>query len=132
MSPDDSVIRVVLQRHEWDCTIACLAMLLGVDYESALVACATIKPACCEGLYLYEIQAAAEELDAPLKLRRARRFNLDEDTGILHVFNLKSATYHVVILWRGTIIETDGTLWDDSSTYFASKGYRPGALLVRE
>lgn len=133
MPLNDAVIRVVLQRHDWDCGVACLAMLCNTSYETALVACAQTKEELDgEGLYLYEMVKAAELLDVSVITRRAKRFSLDTDTGILHVFNLKTAVYHVVMLWQGRLIETDGTIWEDADTYLSSKGFKPGALITKE
>lgn len=108
-------------------------MLLSVSYETALVAAATVQPKLeGRGLYLHEIITAADELDVVLIRKRAKRFDLDSASGILHVFNLKTAEYHVVMLWNGRVIETDGTIWEEAGTYLATKHFRAGALIVKE
>lgn len=122
-------IKVVLQRQDWDCGVACLAMLLDSTYEEVLAAAAR-RAAVEEGLHLHQIETIADDLDCPLVRKRSGRYDFTKDTGILHVHFVGGA--HVVILWQGKIIETDGTIWEDSRSYLATKRYKAGALLVKE
>jgi hypothetical protein len=124
------VIRVIPQRGDCDCAIATLAMLTGLPYEDVLIAAAR-KAECEVGMYLTQIQDVASELGVELRAKRAGRYDMDADTGILHVSDKRTKVYHVVILHRGLVIETDGTIWDHD-VYLASKRFRAGRLLVRE
>ena len=124
------MIRVVVQRNNTDCAVATLAMLTGIPYEEVLIAAARAFD-CERGMYLNEIQAVADELGVGLAAKKPGRYDLENDSGILHVSNKKAKVYHVVILRRGLIIETDGTLWEHD-VYLASKNYKAGTLLVVE
>ena len=132
MSHDDAapVIKVVPQRNDTDCGVAALSMLSGLPYEEVLIAAA--RSAECEnGMYLTQICEVASELGIELATKRAGRYDLENDTGILHVSDRKCRVYHVVVLRRGLIIETDGSIWD-ADVYLASKRFKAGSLLVRE
>lgn len=85
---DAPIIRVIPQRHDNDCGVACLAMLLGVSYENALVAVAQVEPdVCAKGMWLKHLKAAAALLGYRLSMRR--RFDLEADTGILNLSSKK-------------------------------------------
>ena len=108
---DAPIIRVVLQRHVADCSVACLAMICGVTYENALVALAQQQPnVCAQGVYLREMRAAARSLGFTLKSKR--NYDLESDTGILNLSSKRWSVEHLVVLREGLVIETDGTLWD--------------------
>jgi hypothetical protein len=124
------LLKVVLTRHDWDCGVATLAMLTGVSYEEVLAAAARLA-AVERGLYLTEMRKIAEELDVPLVLKRKGRYNPQTATGILHVSDVKRAKYHVVILWEGYVIETDGSIWR-VDTYLAAEKWKANSLLVKE
>ena len=104
-------LSVIPQRHAMDCGVCCLAMLLGVSYETALIA-TRMPSAMTTGMTTAQIKATAKRLGKPLKTKRT--FDLDSDTGILCV---RSATKwggleHVVVLKDGLIVDTDASLWD--------------------
>lgn len=102
-------LSVIPQRHGMDCAVACLAMLLNVSYETALLAFGT--PAVLTGgAEVRAVKAAAKRLRQPLRLRLA--FDLETDTGILGVRSAKWATEHLVVLKDGLIVDTDATIWD--------------------
>jgi hypothetical protein len=130
MTPDP-VIKVVLQRHDWDCGVACLAMLTGVSYEETLAALARVGHV-ERGLWFWEIEKAAEELGVPVKRLRSKRFDLSTTTGILSVEHLKNRHSHVCFLWNGRVIETDGTIWEEVGTYLATKNYKACAAIIKE
>ncbi len=124
------IIRVVVQRHPADCGVATLAMLLGVSYEDALVALAAEEPAVLtRGVFTKHLEAAAQKLG--FRLRRRRRYSIDDDTGLLNLSSRKWRTDHVVVLREGLVIETDGTIWD-AGEYLAALKAKPGMLLVAE
>lgn len=124
----ETPIHIVVQRTDSDCTIAVLAMLTGLSYEDVLIAAARLTP-CENGMYLTQVQKVAEELGVDLAAKKVGRYDPEASRGILHVSKRKQ--YHVVILDRGRIIETDGSLWD-YDVYLASSKYKPGSLLVME
>jgi ABC-type bacteriocin/lantibiotic exporter with double-glycine peptidase domain len=100
-------LQVVPQRHSSDCAIACLAMLVNVTYEAALLA---FNSECKNGAQVRAIKAAARRLG--FKLRWSRKFDMDTDTGILSVRSARWASDHVVVLKEGLIVDTDASLWE--------------------
>lgn len=123
------IIRVIPQRYDGDCSVACLAMLLGVPYENALVAAAQVAPnVCMTGMWIKHLEAAALLLG--YKLRRRRRFDIETDTGIL-VVGYPKRLKHVVVLREGLVIETDGCIWE-SELYMKQHQATAGPLLVAE
>lgn len=125
------VLRVTVQRSDTDCAIACLTTLAGgsVSYEDVLIHAARIAP-CEDGMWLKQIIRVASELGIELVAKRPKRYSLETDTGILHVYHAKKHVYHVCILWAGRIIDTDGSCWSDAEVYLASNQYKAGSLLV--
>lgn len=119
-------LKVVLQRHPMDCGVACLAMFLGLDYETVLVAMGS-NPA-TTGATVKTILDTAAALKHPLQW--TRKFDLEADTGILGVKSPEWATEHVVVLHEGMVVDTDGTLWDVDDYIKAHKA-RAVSLLVR-
>lgn len=102
-------IQFHVQRTTMDCSVACLAMLLDVDYETALKAFTHNVSA--HGASVRQIQWAAEQLKRPLVW--TRKVDLDDATGILGVASKKWDYDHVVILTEGRIIDAqDATFWD--------------------
>lgn len=125
---DNPVIRVVTQRHSHDCGVAVLAMLLGVSYEEALVVVSHESPlVLSQGVYERHLKAAAARLGVTLVSRR--RYDIEEDFGILGISSPKWKTDHVVILKSGLIVETDGCLWE-ADVFLRHHQAKPGVLLV--
>lgn len=100
---------VVPQRHKTDCSIACLAMLLGVSYEEALLAMAQPR-VLKRGVMMRQVLTAAKRLGRPLRFQR--KIDLDTDTGILGVRSPQWPNEHLVVLKDGLIFDTDCTIWD--------------------
>lgn len=123
------VVRVIPQREDGDCAVACLAMLTGSTYEDALrVVCGVDDEGASDGLYIAQLLVAAEELGSTL--RRKRRFDLSKDTGILYlVHKKKDEDRHVVILRQGVIIDTNNNVWFDPDKYLKFYSYKPTMLL---
>lgn len=115
-------LKIVLGREKGDCAVACLATYTGKTYEEALRATMAIVPnydgAC--GLHVPEIRAIAKMLGRPL--RKKRTVDTDEDSGIMVLSD------HVTILSRGTVIDTDGTVWD-ADDFLQAYDYAPWELL---
>lgn len=118
-------LSVVLQRHPADCGVACLAMLLNVSYESALLA---VRKQ--DQIRLRDVQAAAKRLGSPLRFTRT--VDLAEDTGILGVRSPKWDYEHLVILKDGLIVDTDATIWDADVFLSAYDATVLSLLAVRE
>lgn len=122
------IIRVVTQRHGNDCSVACLAMLLGVSYENALVAIAQDEPdVCMNGVWARHLYRAAKRLG--YRLTRKRVVDLETDTGLLRVFNKKLS--HLVVLKQGLIFDTDACVYD-ADVYVSTYKVRFGSLYVAE
>lgn len=129
---DAPIIKAIAQRHAADCGVACLAMICGVPYENALVAVAQEAPnVCITGVWTDQIVRAAKLLG--FSLRRRKRFDLDADTGILHIHfpKLTSDREHFVVLWEGRIIDTDGGLYLND-VYLSVNRATANMLLVAE
>lgn len=118
-----------------DCAIAALEIACGVTYEQALSAALQVSTlVLTDGLNWPEIQQVALLLGFTGK--RIRKFDLEEDTGVLNVWQPgvgRAASDHVVYLWEGRIIEPSSDrqqLWLNSRDYLSHYHYTHGALLV--
>lgn len=121
-------LKVIPQRHQGDCTVACLAMLLGISYEDSLLAFASAE-IMTSGAYVRAIIVAARHFNRTL--RRRRKFDIETDSGILVITSKEWKVDHVVILKDGLIIDTDSTIWD-ADIYFAVNKARGVGLLTLE
>lgn len=108
-----------------DCAVASLAMLCGVGYGEALAAFPKPWRVVKCGAYLTEMQAAAKRLGVKTTIRK--RFDLEEDTGILHV---SGKDEHLVFLWAGRVIEGNGECWLSSLSYLTTYGYDAKSLVM--
>lgn len=125
-TPFPLLVRVVKQDGNLpDCAVAAVAMLCGVTYGQALAAFPKPSSVMRIGAYLTEVQTAAKALGVRLKVRK--RFDVDEDTGVLHV---SGKDEHIVLLWDGRIIDGNGECWLSASTYLGVYSYTPKTLLV--
>lgn len=104
-------LSVVIQRHGYDCGVACLAMLTGVSYEEALIA-TQLPKVMTTGMTTAQLRATAKRLGKTLTTKRA--FDLEADTGILCVRSPKKWGHvdHLVVLKDGLAVDTDATIWD--------------------
>ncbi len=102
-------LQVVPQRHKTDCSVACLAMLLGVSYEEALLAL-HVPRVVTHGVMVRHVIAAAKRLGKPLRFQR--KFDLETDTGILGIRSVVWPMEHLVVLKDGLIVDTDATIWE--------------------
>ena len=127
---DLPVVKIIVQRFDMDCSVACLAMLLGVSYENVLVAIAQDHPdVCAVGAWTKHLKAAARRLGYILKEHRT--YDMDADTGLLNVTCPLWKHDHLVVLKEGLIIDTDGTIWD-AAVYLENQHTKAGTLLVAE
>lgn len=94
-----------------DCAIASLAMFLGLPYAQVAASAVTVAPQAFDrGMWCTEIQRTSKRLGVQLVQRR--RFNVDEDTGIL-CLDLPCGSSHALVLFRGVLINSDdGMVWD--------------------
>jgi hypothetical protein len=120
-----------------DCVVAALELACGVSYEEALQAATKAAPnILTEGMWLTEIPKAARRLGHRVRKLRAGTFDLDESTGILHVYQSHRPlreTSHVVYLWDGRIVEPKfdrRQLWRHPQQFLKHYGYKAGSLLV--
>lgn len=128
VTDDLPILRVVLQRHEADCAVAVLAMVLGVTYEDALVAVAAEAPQVLhEGTPIAAFKRAARRLGARVSV--SGTYDLDASAGVLAVNADSWPMTHLVVLRDGMIVETDGLLWD-ADVFFRHYRAKPGPLFV--
>lgn len=111
-----------------DCGVAALALFAGVLYEDALVAFDRPSTVLKRGVYWTEVVSAAKRLGIKSTVRR--RFNVNEDTGILRMKDLNKDE-HMVYLWAGRVVDGSEEAWLYPSDYFDHGGYDPTGLLVR-
>jgi ABC-type bacteriocin/lantibiotic exporter with double-glycine peptidase domain len=124
------IIKAIYQRYGMDCGVACLAMICGVTYETALVAVARKQPdVCAAGVWSKHLVAGADHLG--FTLRKRQRFDLDADTGILNVSSPAWRNDHLVVLWEGRIIDTDAGFYMQD-VYFSINNAKATALFVAE
>lgn len=132
-------IEPIFQKDSGDCAICSLAMLLGKPYVSIVEAAPTqylgrkYRPV-KEGLTGKMMIEIAAKFGARLVMRR--KYQLDEDTGILTVLKAnvrKPTSTHAVVLAKGTIIDpVDARFWPDADIFLEHENYRAGTLLVVE
>lgn len=123
-------LKPVRQRHQYDCSVACLATILGLDYEVIEdTALSLYTPRQIRrGYRQYQVKAILSRLGYGVEKRRAASINLDEDTGILEI-ELPKIT-HDTILFNGCIYDpSDGQFWD-ASAYLAAHKASLGSLFV--
>lgn len=122
------LVSIVAQRHPGDCGVASLAMFLGVSYEEALIALGGEAPTVLRsGVWWSELKRAAAHFGVAMTVKR--KWTLADD-GLLQVRYKKG--YHVVLLRRGLVFDTDYRVWD-FATFSAAPPRAPfGPLLVRE
>jgi hypothetical protein len=125
-----SVVPMVQQTHA-DCVVAAVAMLLGVPYSEVFQTRAeTVKKIRKHGaMSTTSIQRLGKAMGA--KLTKQKDVDLDEDTGILVVDNIKDGLGHAVVLFRGVIVDpTNGQLWSPEAYFNPNPQYVVECLLV--
>jgi hypothetical protein len=124
------LLYMTTQRHSGDCGVAALAMCLGVSYEDALLALGGEVPTVLRrGVWMVELQRAADRLGMPMTLKR--RCDLEMDDGVLQVMYRRGKDQHVVLLREGLVFDTDTSVWRPEDYAQATRA-RFGALLTRK
>ncbi len=103
-------LRVIAQKHDRDCGVACLAMLLGLEYEKVLAAFK--HNVVCHGTNIRQLVHAGKRLGYSLVW--TRKVDVEHDTGLLMVKSSQWKSEHMVVLKEDMIIDTDLTLWEAS------------------
>lgn len=103
---------VLRQRHDWDCGVAALAMLLGVQYGDVAASCRAIwgstQPT-RRGLGLYHLETLAESLGRSLRRVYRQQGYLQGQTGVLGMNGGEMCwAGHWVVLKAGALVDPDG------------------------
>ena len=122
------MLKPIKKHHVGDCAVCAIAMTLGLPYwkvvQAAEIVCKNVRK---QGLWNTEIDRTIKQLG--IKAKRTRRFNVNEDTGLLTVDYGKGKGAHAVSLFNGTIIDPeDTTLWEPE-VYFTNKRCKPRSLI---
>ena len=127
-------VRVIGQRHDFDCGVAALAMYLAVPYGDVAAVCRTLwgstKPA-KRGLGLYHLEAIAAALGILLQRTYPRAGYLENASGVLGM-NGGSMCWagHWVVLKGGAVVDPDGGEVWTLKDYLKATGARPATLLT--
>jgi hypothetical protein len=119
-----------------DCVVAALSLATGVTYESALAACVRVQSDVLrKGMSWPETKKAAKLLGYSCITKRTGSFELDDSTGLLHVYvpGSRAASSHAVYLWEGRVIEpmyARTQLWLDCSAFLTHYKYSAGSLMI--
>lgn len=105
--PRPAPIRVVKQRHDWDCGACCLSMLLDIPYGDVVKVVRDRYPTTHRrGLALYQMEEVAATLGRTLRrVYRAHGYLDAFPTGILGVLGGDTGQGHWVVLKGGVVIE---------------------------
>lgn len=128
--PVPEIVPIVSQSGEHaDCAVAALAMFAGVDYATALAAFDRPRRILRGGAQWADVRRAARRLG--LRTRLTRRYDLDEDTGLLYLASRHAREDdHMVFLWAGRVID-GGQGYVAGSLFCALQGFEARSLLVR-
>lgn len=135
--PKPAPIRVVKQRHNWDCGVACLAMILDKDYGDVIRITRDLYPMIPRrGLGIYHLEAIAAKYQRTFRRVYKSRGYLDcQPTGILGVLGGHIASEgHWVVMKEGVIIEP----WHEKRSIYGLAEYlqmnkcRTATILILE
>ena len=130
-------VQVVAQRHDWDCGVAALSMLLRTPYGDVIATTKRLYPVIPRrGLGIVHLEVIAEEFGKHLKrVYKSKDYLLDRPTGILGLNGGEMHwSGHWVMMKEGVIIEP----WHERYSIYGLKEYlqetksRPATLLVLE
>ena len=128
-------IKVVMQKKDYDCGIAAMAMLVGVPYGDVSAVCrelyGTTKPN-KRGLLLYHMEEIGERLGMPLERVYKAKNYLSGKTGILGMNGGKmdSAGHWVVLKDGDTILDPDDGSVYKIFDYVEANKCRPATILI--
>lgn len=128
--------RIIAQRRDHDCAVACLGWMFRVRYEDAFVAAVSVEPNLIRGggLTVAQIQKAATRFGRTLARVHHSKVDLEEDRGILVVNwndpKQQGSFGHCVVLRKGTIICPRLPAAYDADEYLTVENGRVGTLLV--
>lgn len=87
-----------------DCAVVAISLATGFTYEETLSACLSIQPGVLHvGLSGKHIKQVLALLGFTSRLHK-KRYDLNEDTGLLWVVDTKDEG-HIVYLWAGRVID---------------------------
>ncbi len=117
-----------------DCAVVAISLATGYSYEETLSAClATCPEVLGNGMNVSQIKGALRELGFKAKARR--KYDLDEDTGLLWVED-PAGEGHMVYLWAGRVVnpgKSDRTaLWLDPEEYLLAGDWTADVLITVE
>lgn len=120
-------IRLVLQRTNRDCSVACLASLTGQSYEKTLMAFR--HPVYDRGANIRQVREAAKRLG--FDSTWTRKIDLNNDMGMLVIGIPDTPRDHLVLLLDGLVIDLEdpATLWEIDDYLEAFKA-RPLSLIT--
>jgi len=130
---DQTFLKLVPQRHDQDCLICCLAMLLGTSYEATLLAVSKVKPdSGTHGLYWTDARKAARKLGYKVRTVRTKR-TYPSLIGVLDCVPTRvDQLHHAVMILRGVVVDPHNqSVWDDWEVYLEMEGYHAGSVLIR-
>ena len=115
-----------------DCVLLALCQATGFSYEETLAAALAIKPEALDaGITPYETRAILKEMGYAPRVRR--KYDIDEDSGVLFIVDPKGK-WHAVYLWAGRVINTTkpdrGALWLDPDEYLANGEWKADVLVT--
>lgn len=135
-APPDVIRWSTRSGNHGDCVVAALELAIGVTYEQALQASAAVaSDVLTNGLSWGETVRVARRLGERAEILRAGRYDIDDATGLLHVYQPRdrSGSSHAVYLWDGRIVEPKADrqqLWLHPDQFLKHYGYRAGSLVV--
>jgi hypothetical protein len=125
------VIKVIPQRGEGDCAIACLAMYLDKSYEDVLAAAVGRSKNTRvhrTGMTPQQVLNIGKALGVDMKWQK-KHIDLETACGVLYFEH--GVTAHVVVVKAGLVIEPDGgTVWDDPALYLLTQGAKSKSLVL--
>ncbi len=131
--PPDCVRWINRNGEDNDCAVAAISLATGESYEQVLGTAMQVDPKALKtGMSMRKILVVLGLLGFAARLKR--KFDIDEETGILIVAELKN-TYerHAVYLWEGRIVEPSlgrRTLWKDPEQYLTDEKSKAFWLIV--
>lgn len=130
-----------IQKDVADCGVACLAMLCGVSFETAMMSLPKTRRRAItnvEGMSVRQMCRAAKRMGRPLIWVAADKMAPDA-IGIMGLSRPVdkskpggNAEGHYVIYVRGTIWNpADGMWWMEADAFFKTRRWEPDGVLVR-